>query len=94
MIPDAWGWCTGTIQRDGTGREEGGGFRMGNTCTPVVDSCMAKHVLYNCNMYFTIQYCKVKKKTDTSLCQQVCLVKDMVSQVVMYGCDSWTTEKS
>ena len=28
----------GTTQRDGTGREEGGGFRMGNTCMPVVDS--------------------------------------------------------
>ena len=27
---DAWGWCTGTTQRDGMGREEGGGFRMGN----------------------------------------------------------------
>ena len=48
-------------QRDGMGKEVGGAFRMGNTCTPVVDSCMAKHVLYNCNMYFTIQYCKVKK---------------------------------
>ena len=24
-------------QRDGMGREVGGGFRMGNTCTPVVD---------------------------------------------------------
>ena len=35
---DAWGWCTGTNQRDGMGREEGGGFRMGNTCIPVVDS--------------------------------------------------------
>ena len=29
-ILDAWGWCTGTTQRDGMGREEGGGFRMGN----------------------------------------------------------------
>ena len=38
MILDAWGWCTGTTQRDGTGREEGGGFRMGNACIPVVDS--------------------------------------------------------
>ena len=37
-ILDAWGWCTGTTQRDGTGREEGGGFRMGNTCVPVADS--------------------------------------------------------
>ena len=36
---DAWGWCTETTQRDGTGREEGRGFRMGNTCIPVVDSC-------------------------------------------------------
>ena len=32
------GWCTGTTQRDGTGREEGGGFRMGKTCIPVADS--------------------------------------------------------
>ena len=34
------------------GREEGGGFRMGYTCTPMVDSCwcMAK----------PIKYCKVK----------------------------------
>ena len=37
-ILDAWGWCTGTTQRDGMGREEGGGFRMGNTCKPVADS--------------------------------------------------------
>ena len=44
-------WCTGTTQRDGMGREEGGGFRMGNTCTPVADSFryLAK----------PIQYCKV-----------------------------------
>ena len=33
------GWCTGMTQRDGTGREVGGGFRMGSMCTPVVDSC-------------------------------------------------------
>ena len=36
------------------GRDVGGGFRMGNTCTPMEDSsqCMAK----------SIQYCKVKEK--------------------------------
>ena len=30
-------------QRVGRGREGGGGFRMGNTCTPMADSyqCMA-----------------------------------------------------
>ena len=51
LIFDAWGWCTGTTQRDGMGREEGGGFRMGNTCIPVADSFgyLAK----------LIQYCKV-----------------------------------
>ena len=27
-----------TTQRDGMGREERGGFRMGNTCKPVADS--------------------------------------------------------
>ena len=41
----------GMTQKDGMRREVGGGFRMGNTCTPMVDSyeCMAK----------PIQYCKV-----------------------------------
>ena len=47
----AWGWCTGTTQRDGMGREEGGGFRMGNTGIPVVDSFQYLAKL--------IQYCKV-----------------------------------
>ena len=27
-----------TTQRDGMGREEGGGLRKGNTCIPVADS--------------------------------------------------------
>ena len=29
---------TGMTQRDGMGREEGGGFWMGNICIPVADS--------------------------------------------------------
>jgi len=35
---------TGTTQREGMGRAVGGGFRMGDTCTPMADSCqcMAK----------------------------------------------------
>ena len=28
-------WCTGMTQRDGMGREVGGGYWTGNTCTPV-----------------------------------------------------------
>ncbi|KAB0379704.1 hypothetical protein FD755_007488 [Muntiacus reevesi] len=32
--------CSGTTQRDGKGREGGGGFRRwGNTCKSVADSC-------------------------------------------------------
>ena len=27
MVLDAWGWCTGMTQRDGTEREERGGRR-------------------------------------------------------------------
>jgi len=44
-------WCTGTTQREGMGREEGGGFRMGNTGIPVADSFRYLAKL--------IQYCKV-----------------------------------
>ena len=53
----AGGDCSHEIQRhcllgrDDTGREEGGGFRMGNTCIPVADSCL--------RMAKPIQYCKV-----------------------------------
>ena len=36
------------------GREEGGGFRMGNTCIPVADSFQYLAKL--------TKYCKVKKK--------------------------------
>ena len=41
-------------QRDGMGRVVGGGFRMGNTYTPMADSCQC--------MAKPIQYYKVKKK--------------------------------
>ena len=47
--------CLGLVHwdepRDGTGREVGGEFRKGNTCTLVADSC--------CCMAKPIQYCKV-----------------------------------
>ena len=51
-IQDAWGWCTGMIQRDDMEWEMGGGFRIGNSCTPVADSCQC--------MAKPIQYCKAK----------------------------------
>ena len=30
---------SGTTQRDGVGREVEGGFKMGDTCAPMTDSC-------------------------------------------------------
>ena len=41
----AQGWCTGKTQRDGMGREVGGGIGTGNTCKSMADSCqcMAKN---------------------------------------------------
>ena len=55
--------CLGLVQWDDPEGwyGEGGGFRMGNTCIPVVDSFryMAK----------PIQYCKVKKKKETECCR-------------------------
>ena len=45
------GWCTGMALRDGMGREVEEGFRMGNTCTPMADSCQC--------MAKPLQYCKV-----------------------------------
>ena len=51
MIQDARGLCTGMTHRGGMEREVGGGFRMENTCTPMVDSCQC--------MTKPIQYCIV-----------------------------------
>ena len=46
-------------QRDGIGRDEGGGFGMGNTCIPVADFDIDIKISF---LYLAkpIQYCKVK----------------------------------
>ena len=61
MIQAARGWCTGMTQRDVMGREVGGDFRIGNTCTLMADSsqCMAKPV-----QYYKITKLIFKKKED------------------------------
>ena len=35
----------------------------------------------------------ILKRRDITLITKVCLVKDMVFPVVMYGCESWTLKK-
>ena len=52
----ARGWCTGKTQRDGVGREEGGGIGMGNTC---------KSMLIHVNVWQKpLQYCKKNKQIN------------------------------
>ena len=36
----------------------------------------------------------ILKSRDITLPTKVCLVKDMVFPVVMYGCESWTVKKA
>ena len=36
----------------------------------------------------------ILKSTDITLLTKVCLVKDMVFPLVMYGCESWTIKKA
>ena len=36
----------------------------------------------------------ILKSRDITLPTKVCLVKDMVFPVVMYGCESWTIKKA
>ena len=57
------GWCTGMTKRDGTGREVEWGFRTGDTCTPMADSCqcMAKPLQY----YKVIQFSSVAQSCPT-----------------------------
>ena len=87
-----------TTQRDGMGREEGGGFRMGNACIPVAD-----YVKFKNKIKFKIFKKKRKamtnldsilKSRDITLPTKVCLVKAMVFPVVMYRCESWTIKKA
>ena len=61
---------SGTTQREGMGREEGGGFRMGNTGIPVTDSFQYLAKL--------IQYCKVKKKK-----KGLCFKRTMVWEILI-----------
>ena len=60
----AQGWCTGMTQRDGMGREVGAGFRMGNTCKSMADSCqcVAKKVQY-CKV-ISLQLIKINEKKE------------------------------
>ena len=76
------------------GWEVGGGFRIGNSYTPVANSCqcMAKPIQY-CKVKIKIKKNKIKSR-DITLPTKVRQVKAMVFPVVMYGSESWTVRKA
>ena len=89
MRQGAQGWCTGMTQRDGMGREVEGGFRIGNSCTPVADSCrcMAK----------PIQYCNIKLLNWRLLLYNIVLVLPYINMNPprVYMCfQSWAPNPS
>ena len=89
------------------GREEGGGFRMGDTCTPMCDSCqLGSKITADGDCSHEIKRCllleskvmtnlnSILKNRDITLPTKVHLLKAMVFPVVMYGCESWTVKKA
>ena len=48
-------------QRDDMGKEVGGGFRIGNKCTPMADSCQASKHLLNRVLLFVIPWTVVNQ---------------------------------
>ena len=48
--------------------------------------CLGRKAMTNLDSIF--------KSRDVTLPTKVCLVKAMVSPVVMYGCESWTIKKA
>ena len=74
-IQDAWGWCTGMIQRDDMGWEMGGGFKIGNSRTPVADSFRGEvnflYYIRHQNKFHTDQYINIKNKCVILLKQNI-----------------------
>ena len=85
----AQGWCTGKTQRDGMGREEGGGIRMETHVNPwLIPVNVWQKPLQYCKV-ISLQLIKIngkkRKSRDITLPTKVCLVKAMVFPVFMYG---------
>ena len=67
-----------------------GGSRItaDDNCSHEIKRCLllGRKVMTNLDSIF--------KSRDITLPTNVCLVKDMVFPVVMYGCESWTVKKA
>ena len=62
-------------------------FAVDDDCSHEIKRCLlfGRKVMTNLD--------SILKSRDISLPTKVCLVKDMVFPVVMYGCESWTVKK-
>ena len=80
---------------------------MGDTCTPMCDSCqLGSKITADGDCSYEIKRClllgrkvmtnldSILKSRDITLPTKVHLVKAMVFPVVMYGCESWTMKKA
>ena len=57
-------------------------------CSHEIKRCLLLGIKAMNNLY------SILKTRDVILLTKVCIVKNMVSQVVMYGCVSWTMKKA
>ena len=82
-------------QLDGETVETVADFILGGSKIIADDDCsheIKRHLLLGRKVMTKLD--SILKSRDITLPTKVCLVKAMVSPVVMYGCESWTTKKS
>ena len=69
MILDSWGWCTGTTQREGIGREEGSGWGTHVYMWQIhFDTWQNQYNIVKLNK---IKFFKKIKKKERTLCVEV-----------------------
>ena len=74
---------------------ENSGIIWGGSKITADDDC--SHEIKRCLLLgrkVMINLDSILKSRDITLPTKVCLVKDMVFPLVMYGCDSWTIKKA
>ena len=80
---------------DGETKETVTGFILGGSKITADGDC--SHEIKRCLLLerkIMINLDSILKSRDITLPTKVCLVKAMVSPVVMYGCESWTIKKA
>ena len=82
-------------QKDGETMETVTDFILGGSKITADDDCsheIKRYLLLGRKAMTNLN--NILKSRDITLSAKVCLVRDMVFQVVMYGCESWTVKKA